>query len=259
MFDVTQLSLPVMAFIMAGGFVAGFVDSIAGGGGLISLPVLLAAGLPPHVAIGTNKFSATFGAVMSAWQFWRAKKTDASLLMKAVPFTIIGAAAGSYMMMSIPSRWLQPIIIVALIGTAVFVTWQRTLGAVNTYAGETRENVCKAMLFALVIGFYDGFMGPGTGTFLIVCFAMLGFDFVIAAGNAKILNLASNVVSFVLFLYWGQILYAYGIAMAVCVFCGAFFGSRLAIAKGSGFVRYILLSVTGILIIKLLLDYIRIW
>lgn len=240
---------------MAGGFVAGFVDSIAGGGGLISLPVLLAVGLPPHAAIGTNKFAATFGAIMSAWQFYKAKKVDLSLMKKAVPFTILGAIGGCFLMLYLSSQWLKPIIIAALIGTAIFVTWHRQLGSTNTYHGESRDILIKTGLIALAIGFYDGFMGPGTGTFLIVSFATLGFDFILAAGNAKILNMVSNLTSFVLFIYWGKVLYLYGIAMAVCIFLGAFFGSRLAIAKGSGFVRYIMLIVTGILILKLLGDY----
>lgn len=202
----TTLSASLLIFIMAGGFLAGFVDSIAGGGGLISLPVLLAAGLPPHLAIGTNKFSATFGAVMSAWQFWRAGKVDMSLLKRILPGTFIGAILG-------------------------------------------------CLVMASAIGFYDGFIGPGTGTFLIVGFAALGFDFVTAAGNAKILNLMSNVTSFVLLIWWGQILYVYGIAMALCIFAGAFFGSRLAIRRGTGFVRLVMLAVTVVLIGKLGLSY----
>gem|GEM_PF-19550 len=219
----TTLSASLLLFIMAGGFLAGFVDSIAGGGGLISLPVLLAAGLPPHLAIGTNKFSATFGAVMSAWQFWRAGKVDMGLLKRILPGTFVGAVLGCLVMLYLPSEWLQPIIIVALIAAAAFVFTQRQLGAVSTYSGNTRGNVLAALVMALAIGFYDGFIGPGTGTFLIVGFATLGFDFVTAAGNAKILNLMSNVTSFVLLIWWGQILYVYGIAMAVCIFTGAFF------------------------------------
>lgn len=108
---------------------------------------------------------------------------------------------------------------------------------------------------ASAIGFYDGFIGPGTGTFLIVGFAALGFDSVTAAGNAKILNLMSNVTSFVLLIWWGQILYVYGIAMALCIFAGAFFGSRLAIRRGTGFVRLVMLAVTVVLIGKLGLSY----
>ena len=221
----TTLSASLLLFIMAGGFLAGFVDSIAGGGGLISLPVLLAAGLPPHLAIGTNKFSATFGAVMSAWQFWRAGKVDMSLLKRILPGTFIGAILGCLVMLHLKSEWLQPIIIIALIAAAVFVFSQRQLGAASTYSGNTRKNVLAALAMASAIGFYDGFIGPGTGTFLIVGFAALGFD------------------------------YVYGIAMALCIFAGAFFGSRLAIRRGTGFVRLVMLAVTVVLIGKLGLSY----
>ena len=147
----------------AGGFLAGFVDSIAGGGGLISLPVLLAAGLPPHLAIGTNKFSATFGAVMSAWQFWRAGKVDMSLLKRILPGTFIGAILGCLVMLHLKSEWLQPIIIIALIAAAVFVFSQRQLGAASTYSGNTRKNVVAALVMASAIGFYDASSGRGRG------------------------------------------------------------------------------------------------
>ena len=110
--------------------------------------------------------------------------------------------------------------------------------------------------FALVIGLYDGFIGPGTGTFLIIAFAMLGFDFVVAAGNAKILNLVSNITAFVLFIISGKVLYVYGLVMALGIFLGAFFGSRMAIRHGSGFVRFVMMAVTTVLIGKLLLEYI---
>ncbi|MCH4166730.1 MAG: TSUP family transporter [Megasphaera sp.] len=249
------ISWGVLLFIMAGGFLAGFIDAIAGGGGLISLPVLMAAGLPPHMAVGTNKFAATFGAIMSAWQFVKAGKVDSHLMKRLVPLTFIGAVAGCAVMVSISAQWLQPIIIASLIGTAVFVFTRRNLGSHTTYGGETRRNLALSAAAALFIGFYDGFIGPGTGTFYIVFFAMIGFDFVMAAGNAKILNLTSNITSFVLFIYWDKIIYIYGAVMAVCIFCGAYFGSRLAIRKGSSFIRVIMLTVTTLLIGKLALSY----
>lgn len=242
-------------FIMIGGFMAGFVDSIAGGGGLISLPILLAAGMTPHLALGTNKFSATFGACMSARQFIRAGKTDMSLLRRLIPCSFLGAVAGCVLMLYISAKWLQPIIIIALIGSAFFVFFRRHLGAAMTYSGASRTVLIKSSLMAFVLGMYDGFIGPGTGTFLIVFFAMLGFDFVLAAGNAKVLNLISNLTSFVIFVACGKVYYVYGILMAVCIFWGAFFGARLAIRKGIRFVRYVMLAVTCALIIKLIIQY----
>ena len=253
-----SLPVGVLLFIMAGGFLAGFVDSIAGGGGLVSLPVLMAAGLPPHLALGTNKFSATFGAVMSAWQFFKAGKVDRHLMKRALPCTFIGAVFGCLVMLHLSAEWLQPLIILSLMAAAVVVFTRRHLGSVNTYAGETRKNLFFTVLFAGAIGFYDGFAGPGTGTFLIVAFAALGFDFVTAAGNAKMLNLMSNVTAFVILVWSGTILYVYGVIMALCIFTGAFFGSRLAIRRGTGFVRVVMLIVTAALIGKLGLSYVGI-
>lgn len=250
-----DISIYILVCIMAGGFFAGFVDSIAGGGGLISLPVLLATGMPPHLAVGTNKFAATFGAVMSAWQFLRAGKVDRHLIKHLIPFTFIGAVIGCIFMLHLSADWLQPIIILALIIAAVVVFTQRRLGSTTTYPGETKKTLWQSIAVAFCIGIYDGFIGPGTGTFLIITFAMIGFDFIIAAGNAKILNLISNVTAFILLVYSEKILYAYGIAMAVCIFLGAYFGSRMAIHRGTGFIRRIMLVVTIVLIGKLALTY----
>lgn len=257
-FLLGDISISMALFVMVGGFFAGFVDSIAGGGGLISLPVMMATGMPTHMAVGTNKFSATFGAVMSAWQFWRAGKVDVPLMKRLIPFSAIGAVLGCVAMLSLSAEWLQPIIIIALIVVAVFVFTQRNLGTTNTYDGDMKKIFVKAAALSVAIGFYDGFAGPGTGTFLIVSFAMLGFDFILSAGNAKVLNLVSNVTSFVLMVWTGTILYVYGIIMAVSIFIGAFFGSRMAIQRGTGFVRVMMLIVTGLLIGKLALTYLGI-
>lgn len=253
-----DFSLGTLVFVMCGGFLSGFIDSIAGGGGLISLPVLLTAGLPPHYALGTNKFSATFGILMSSYQFWRAGKVDMHFVKKLLPFTFIGAGIGSVCMLHLSAEILKPIIICALVATAIFVMTKRDWGSISTYQGETRKKILLWCLIAFAIGIYDGFIGPGTGTFLIVGFVMTGFDFVVAAGNAKMLNMMSNVTSFVLFVFWDKVLYGYGIAMAVSLFLGAYFGARLAITKGSSFIRVVMLVVTSVLIGKLALNYLEV-
>lgn len=252
------MSLYTFLLLLGGGFLAGFIDSIAGGGGLVSLPVLLASGMPTHFALGTNKFSATFGAVMSAWQFWRAGKVDRALLKKLLPFTFLGAAAGCMLMVFLSAALLRPIVIAALIGTAVFVFTKRDLGVQVRSAETIRHRLVKGIAAAFLIGAYDGFVGPGTGTFLIMSFAMLGFDFIVSAGNAKVLNLMSNATSLALLIYWRQILYFQGLVMAAAIFGGAYFGSRLAIRRGSSFIWYVMLTVTTVLIGKLLLEYVGI-
>ena len=176
-------------------------------------------------------------------------------MKRALPCTFAGAVLGCLVMLHMSAEWLQPLIILSLMAAAVVVFTRRNLGSVNTYAGETGRNLLFTALFAGAIGFYDGFAAPGTGTFLIVAFAALGFDFVTAAGNAKMLNLMSNVTAFVILVWSGTILYVYGIVMALCIFTGAFFGSRLAIRRGTGFVRVVMLVVTAALIGKLGLSY----
>ena len=250
-----DISLLTLIFIVVGGLLSGFVDSIAGGGGLISLPVLLTAGLPVHYALGTNKFAASFGSVMSAFQFMRANKVDFHLVKKLLPFTFLGSAAGAALMIHMSSALLQPIIIFALVAVAIFVIVKGDWGTTSTYNGETRRTLYMWFATAFIIGAYDGFVGPGTGTFLIIAFVMTGFDFVLAAGNAKMLNMMSNLTAFCLMIYWGNVLYLYGIALAISIFTGAYFGSRLAIKRGSRFVRIVLIVVTVSLIGKLLLNY----
>ena len=144
-----DISIYMLLFIMAGGFLAGFVDSIAGGGGLISLPVLMATGMPPHLAVGTNKFATTFGAIMSAWQFLRAGKVDRHLIKHLIPFTFIGAVIGCMCMIHISANWLQPIVIFALVVAALIVFTQRKLGSPTTYPGETKQTVLQSIAVAL--------------------------------------------------------------------------------------------------------------
>ena len=232
--DFLSLSWEYLLITLCGGFLSGFIDSIAGGGGLISLPVFLAMGMPPHYAIGTNKFAATFGSGISTVQFMRAGKVDGGLMKKLVPFTFIGAVLGCLLMLHMSVAMLQPLVIAALVAVAIFVFSRRDLGSVSTYTGETKKKLIQGAAFA---------------------FAMLGFDFVVAAGNAKVLNFVSNLTAFCLFIYSGKVLYAYGLTMALGIFIGAFFGSRMAIRRGSGFVRLIMMTVTTLLIGKLILQY----
>lgn len=253
---ILSFSWDILLLVLGGGFLSGFIDSIAGGGGLIALPVLLALQIPPHYAIGTNKFAATFGAAVSSYQFFKAGKVDMHLLYRLMPFTLGGAIIGCLFMLHLSAETLQPLVILSLIAAAVFVFTRRGLGQHSSYTGMTQKTFWQGAAFALVIGLYDGFIGPGTGTFLIIAFAMLGFDFVVAAGNAKILNLVSNITAFVLFIISGKVLYVYGLVMALGIFLGAFFGFRMAIRHGSGFVRFVMMAVTTVLIGKLLLEYI---
>lgn len=237
-----------------GGVFVGFIDSIAGGGGLVSLPMLLAMGLPPNLAIGTNKLAAACGNIVSSVQFIRAGKTKLSLAWRMIPLALAGSAAGSAFMIYLPEDVLRPLLLVVLAVTAAVVFFKRDIG--RSGASEPAKVFSAKILAAsFAIGAYDGFAGPGAGTFMVIVFAMVGFDFVVAAGNAKILAVGTNCTSLLLFIMWDQILYEYAVVLAAGLMIGAYFGSRTAIRCGAPFIRFVMMVVTIALIGKLLLEY----
>ena len=248
MLTSVQLALLVLA-----GFGAGLVDAIAGGGGLITLPALLAAGLPPHVALGTNKGQAVFGAVSSATSFWRRGAIDRRRAMPAFACGFVGSLLGALAQLALEPAALRPLVLVMLVGAAVIVAWPRKGGAV------VREPIAHAMIWgavtALVLGAYDGFFGPGVGTMLIVAFVLVfGDTLTRASGNAKVVNLASNLAALLLFSIKGTIAWRVALPMAGANALGAFFGARLAVTRGDRFVRLVVLAVVVVLVVKLLLD-----
>lgn len=235
-----------------GGVFVGFIDSIAGGGGLVSLPMLLALGMPPHLAIGTNKFAAFFSNTVSAWQFYRAGKTQQALTASCIVPALAGAVCGSSFMVWLPEDILEPLLLAVLVAMAVFVLVRRDLGAAgrNLPMGSVKMGVA-----AFCIGAYDGFAGPGAGTFMVMAFAMMGFDFVIAAGNAKIMAIVTNCTALILLIYWQQVVYVYAVVLAAALMTGAYFGSRMAIRRGARFIRIVMLVVTAALIAKVVITY----
>ncbi|WP_090581874.1 TSUP family transporter [Paenibacillus sp. OV219] len=245
-----ELTWGIIALMVGGGFLAAFIDSSVGGGGLISVPVLLAAGLPPHLALGTNKLSASFSSVTSTITFWRSGKINLRSTGKLVPFTAVGAAGGALLLQLIPSDWLRPAIVVMLIGVTIYTLLKRNWGMEGTYRKLTTTAQLGAIAAAFVLGAYDGFFGPGTGSFLIFIFIMLGYDFVQAAGNAKLLNFTSNVASLIVFLSLGWVDFRLGFLMGAAMVLGSFAGSRLAIRQGTKYVKLLFVFVTVLLIGK---------
>ncbi len=241
---MTQL---VVALFL-GGFGAGLVDSIAGGGGLISLPVLLAADLPEALAIGTNKGQAVFGAVSSATSFWRRGAIDRGRAPVAFSFGALGSLAGAALLSLMKPEALKPVVMVLLVVAAalVMVPKRERQGAEATL----RHGVLLLALVAFGLGAYDGFFGPGVGTLLIVAFTWLfGDSLTRASANAKVVNLASNLAAFALFAARGKIIWTFALPMAAGNILGALVGSRLALRRGDRFVRVVvLLVVTGVVI-----------
>lgn len=233
-------------------FLAGFVDSIAGGGGLISLPAYMLSGLPAHYVLGTNKMAMSIGTLTATVKYIRAKQFDAKAGLLAGASSFAGAVAGSRLSLSIPDDILHTVMLIILPCVAVFLVIQRNFGTVPTVIPNGRGLVVRALLIGLFIGCYDGFIGPGTGTFFLLAFtAFLGFDLLKSSGCAKIANLASNVASMLVFGSEGKILFALAIPAALCASAGNYLGAKAAIKGGGKYIRYTVFIVIGLLFIKI--------
>lgn len=251
-FDLSALSTWWIAVLVLAGFFAGLVDAIAGGGGLLTLPALLTAGLPPHIALGTNKGQAIFGAVSSFVSFWIRGRVDRSRVALGLSFGFAGALAGAALLFMLSPERLRPIMLVLLVVAAAIVALRRTTQASKPLA--TRPRLALAV-FALAVGVYDGFFGPGTGSILIVGNALLfGDGLTRASGNAKVINLASNIAAALLFSLRGTILWRLAVPMAAANALGAFVGAHLAVRRGDGFVRKVVLLVVLVVVVKLAID-----
>lgn len=230
---------------------AGFVDAIAGGGGLITVPSLLAAGLPPHVALGTNKGQSVFGSGAALASFWRAGRVDRRQAVYAFPLALLGSAAGATIVSGISPQVLRPIVIGLLIGAAALLLVKKP--SRDQDAPAARWYV--AALLALVIGAYDGFFGPGTGTFLIVGFvALCGRSLVHASADAKVVNFGSNLAAVAVFSSRHAILWQVSLPMALGQLIGGTLGAHFAMRGGARVVRLFVLLVSGALIAKLVYD-----
>jgi len=234
-------------------FLASLVDSISGGGGLISVPAYTMAGLNYDFAAGNNKFSSTFGTLTATIRYLRSGK----LLLKPALAAILGALPGSYLgtltAMRLGNEFMHIFMVVAIPIVGVFVLLKRT------DAAESRPMVNRDYLFCVLIGlgtgFYDGLFGPGTGTFLILLFTWItGMDMVTASATAKPVNLASNIASLITRIAAGNVIYALAIPAMLCSIAGGAIGSKLALMKGARFVRYVMLGVLALLTVKLVVE-----
>lgn len=235
-------------------FCAAVIDAIGGGGGLISLPAYMVAGLPANLASGSNKLSASFGTLIAAVKFLKSKKV---LLLPAL-FAVAGAIPGAYLGAEIlsrtPERVLRMVLLSVIPVMALVMLLKRN--APERVLKLTRGKYALCVLTGLVIGLYDGFCGPGTGTLLIMGFTwIVGMDTVTASGSAKIVNLASNVSALISHAVNGNILFALAVPAMLCAAAGGYLGSWLAIRKGAKFVRIVMLLMMIALVIKLFIDY----
>ncbi|MFI9503206.1 TSUP family transporter [Nocardia sp. NPDC052566] len=243
------------AALLVAATAAGWVDAVVGGGGLIILPTLflVAPGITPQTALGTNKLAAVAGTGAAVATFARKVPIRWKVLLPAAAIAAVTAATGAAAVSLINRDLFIPIVMVVLVGVAIFVTARPSIGiTMATHAPTRRKTILVVALAAGLIGLYDGLLGPGTGTFLIITFAtLLGTEFVRAAAMAKVINCGSNVGALIFFAATGHILWALGLSMAVANIAGSIVGSRMALSKGAGFVRMVLLVVVVVMVIRL--------
>lgn len=238
------------------GFAAGFVDSIAGGGGLITIPVLLSFGLDPRDALGTNKLQACFGSGSATWHYARAGVVDLSENWRGFGITFLSAAIGTWLVQQLPRDFLARFIPLLLAAVAAYVLLRPALGQVQR--APRMKTVPFEWCFGGLLGFYDGLFGPGTGTFWAMAYVLLrGCDFIQATGRTKVMNFASNLSSLVMFAIAGNVLILPGIVMGLGQWVGARAGSRSVVKHGAKFIRPIFLTAVLAITGKLIWDAYR--
>ncbi len=238
---------------LAAGFLAGFVDSIAGGGGIITVPVLLASGMPPHIALATNKLQSSFGSFTASMNFVKKGLVDLKEVYLGIIFTFIGAMIGTKIILLLDASILQKIIPFMLIVIFLYTLFNPKFGKLDK---KSRLSIpIFFLIFGLLIGFYDGFFGPGTGTFwTIALVTLMGFNLKKATATTKVMNFTSNIVSLGVFLFSGNVLFLVGILMGFGQIFGAFVGSSMVVKKDVSFIRGFFLFIVGITILKLVYD-----
>ena len=256
--DTFTLSLPVLCIICFFVFLAGFVDAAAGGGGLISLPAYLATGIPAHMAYGCNKFSSACGTTLASLRFLKNRAVDVQTALLAAAGSFIGSGVAARIVLTLDDQFLKRIVIVFLPIAAIVIFMNRGYGEENCAdCLSKKRKVVFALLIGLFIGFYDGMVGPGTGTFAIIAFSILmKYGLKTASGNAKILNLASNYASLITYAANGNILWMVAVPAAACNVLGSYFGSGMALKKGAAFIRPMIFCVMFLLLIKIVSDII---
>jgi len=227
-------------------FAAGFIDAIVGGGGLLQTPatLLILPHYPVATLLGTTKIPSLAGTTLAAFKYAKQVRFNYKILVACVISAFCAALLGAFCVSRINNAVIKPVILVILILVALYTYFNKQFGIQQERDHSAKKQVFMAAVFGLVIGFYDGLIGPGTGSFLILVFiAVLGFDFIGSSAHAKIVNMATNLAAIIYFSSTGHILFQYAIPMAIFNIAGAFFGTKLALLKGNKFVRIFFLIV----------------
>lgn len=252
-----DVSLLTLVFLVIAAFAAGWIDAVVGGGGLLQLPAML-LGLPnasPAQILSTNKISSLCGTTTSAITFGVKVRPDRRTVLPLAILAGVGAAAGALVATRIPMSWFKPIVLVLLVLVAIYTAMKPSLGARTALRFDGRNHYLAAAGVGVLIGFYDGAVGPGTGSFLIFALVgLLGYNFLQASAKAKIANVATNLAAIGVFALSGAPLWGLGLIMGAANMLGGLLGARTAVARGSRFVRVIFLVVVSALILRLAYD-----
>lgn len=249
---IDHTSIVIISLILLS-FIAGFIDAIVGGGGLIQLPALLInmPNQPLLTLFGTNKIAALAGTSVAAFQYSRRIKFDYKLLLTISFFSFVASFLGAKAVSFIKVETLKPIILIILILIAIYTFIKKDLGSIQTKKLSINKQLLFGSLIGIVVGFYDGFFGPGTGSFFVLGFVViLGFEFVNASAYSKIINCITNISALIVFIKNGDYILEIAILMSVFNIVGSIIGSRIALKKGNGFVRIIFLVIVSIMILR---------
>ncbi|ATG52014.1 hypothetical protein CFK38_11155 [Brachybacterium vulturis] len=256
--QLLELSVLTILLLIGAAFLAGWVDAVVGGGGLIQLPALLTA-LPEDAStgavLGTNKLAAAAGTAVSSWTYVRRIVPVAATVVPLLVCALLGSAVGAGLAGFIPKPWLSPIVLLALLAVGAYTLLRPSMGLEHAPRHSGRAHLLRSGGIGGVIGVYDGILGPGTGSFFIIAMvALLGYGFLEASVHAKLANLTTNVGALLVFGTQGEVWWILGAVMALANVLGGYLGARLALRLGSGFVRGVFLVVTGVLALRLTID-----
>ena len=248
-----EFGLDIFLILFSVAFVAGLIDTIAGGGGLLTIPALLYVGIPPAAALATNKLQGTFGSFTAATYFIRKKMVNLKEMKLMIILTFVGSVLGGFALLQIDASILKQVIPVLLIIIGFYFLFSPNIGSID------KEKRISIILFSFTlafgVGFYDGFFGPATGSFFAIGFiALLGFNLTKATAHAKILNFASNISSLCFFMFFGKIYWSIGLCMGVGQICGALIGAKLVLKNGPKIIRPIIVIISFATSIKLFLS-----
>jgi len=249
---VEFVSPEILALLVGVALIAGLVDAIAGGGGLLALPALLWAGVPPLEALATNKLQGTFGTATAAFNFTRRGQIDPRGMLGQIVWTFAGAVCGTLAVQYLAAAWLNQVVPILLIAFSINFLFSPRIGDQDAHRRISPS--LFGMTVGFGVGFYDGFFGPGTGTFFAAGFVLLlGWNLRRATAGTKLLNFTSNLASLLFFAAGGQVVWSIGLGMGLGQMVGAWIGSHLVIRHGSALIRPLLVSVSILVSLKLLL------